>query len=312
MRSLWYRILCVVGALAVAGVAPALAAPQAGASPTAGGGPAGTSRGRAAVDKDAFAEETKVALLVGIGDYDRSLTGLSSLRYPVPDITAVASSLKKQGYQVSLLTDRSATAGAVRDAFRELTRAVDEGEGTFLFYFAGHGFQAAGENYLATSGVVAQDVTAQGLSLGEVQKLLHSTGAKRRIAFIDACRSDATRGGEPRTFKDLKASEGVRILYSTAPGDVSYEDEDLQHGVFSYFVARGLDGAAARNADGLITFDDLRVYVTREVRAYGVSKRAVQTPYQLGDSAGDFLLGRLLQSSAAGPPSGAATPVSPD
>lgn len=245
-----------------------------------------------------------IALLVGIGDYDRGLTGLPALRYPVPDITSIGSVLKQEGYDVALLTDRSATAGAIRETFRELTKALDPGEGSFLFYFSGHGFRSGTENYLATFGVTAADLSNQGLALTEVQNLLSATGAKRRMAFIDACRNDpeSTRSLQtPRSFLNLKESEGLRILYSTAPGEVSYEDEDLQHGVFSYFMWLGLSGKAANPADGMITFDDLREYVTREMRSYGIARRRVQKPYQLGDSTGDFLLAQNGNVSAKAP-----------
>ena len=91
-------------------------------------------------------------------------------------------------------------------------------------------------------------------------------------------------------------------MYSTAPGEVSYEDDDLQHGVFSYFIRDGLSGKAASKADGMITFDDLLNYVSGQMRTYGISERRVQKPYQLGDSTGDFLLAKLDPgASASGP-----------
>lgn len=243
-------------------------------------------------------QHTNIALLVAIGDYDRSLTGLPPLKYPVPDIMAIAGVLKQEGYEIATLTDRSATAGTIRETFQELTKALDQGEGTFLFYFSGHGFRTGSENYLATFGTTAADLANQGLSLSDVQKLLLATGAKRRLAFIDACRNDpdntrSVTGAARRSFQELKDSEGLRIMYSTAPGEVSYEDDDLQHGVFSYFLLDGLRGKAANPSDGLITFDDLLTYVNREMRSYGISKRRVQKPYQLGDSTGDFLLARV-------------------
>jgi len=259
------------------------------------------TREDAVKDFDSLKKHTNIALLVGIGDYDRNLTGLPSLKYPVSDIAAIGGLLKQQGYEVALLTDQAATAGSIRETFRELSKALDQGEGTFLFYFSGHGFRSGSENYLATFGTTAVDLANQGLSLNEVQKLLLATGARRRLAFVDACRNDpdSTRsvGAAPRSFQDLKDSEGLRILYSTAPGEVSYEDEGLQHGVFSYFLLEGLRGKAANSTDGLITFDDLRDYLTREMKSYGVSRRRIQKPYQLGDSTGDFLLAKRIDTT---------------
>lgn len=267
-------------------------------------------------DAPMLAQHTNIALLVAIGDYDRAVSGLPPLKYPVADITPIAGALKKDGFEISILTDRSATAGAIREAIGELGKALDKGQGTFLFYFSGHGFRTGTENYLATFGTTANDLANQGLSVTELDKLLLATGAKRRMAFIDACRNDpeGTRsvtgpGSRPRSFGDLKDSQGLRVMYSTAPGEVSYEDEELQHGVFSYFLLDGLNGKAAK-PDGLITFDDLYTYVTRQMKSYGISKRRVQTPYQSGESTGDFLLA-AVNTSGGTAPTNVITPTPP-
>jgi len=234
----------------------------------------------------------KVALLVGIGDYDRELTGLSELRYPVGDIRAVAAELKLQGYTPIMMTDRLATAAQIRQRLKDLADMVEPGKGTVLFYFSGHGFRIGDTNYLATYNTTMEDMAQQGLALTEVQKLLAATGARQRVAFIDACRNDPNaKSASGRPFDQLQEAEGLRILYSTAPGKVSYEDDALQHGVFSYFVARGLHGEAA-GPDGMVTFDDLKTWVTDRMRAYGAENQKAQIPYQLGESTGDFLLAR--------------------
>ena len=193
-------------------------------------------------DSEILEKHFKVALLVGIGDYDRSLTGISELRYPVADIRAVAAELKVQGYTLILMNDRLATTGQIRQRLRDLADMVEPDKGTVLFYFSGHGFRIGDENYLATYNTTMEDMAQQGLGLSEVQRLLAATGAKQRLAFIDACRNDphakAVSAGRP--FDQLDQAEGLRILYSTAPGKVSYEDDTLEHGVFSYFVAKGV------------------------------------------------------------------------
>jgi hypothetical protein len=148
------------------------------------------TREDAATRVQSFTKHTNIALLVGIGDYDRSLTGLPPLKYPVPDITTIGRLLKQSRYEVALLTDRAATAGAIGETFREMAKAVDQGEATFVFYFAGPGFRSGSENFLATFGTTAPDLANQGPSLAEVQKMLPGTGAKQRMAFIDACRNN--------------------------------------------------------------------------------------------------------------------------
>lgn len=258
------------------------------------------TRQEAAKQTDVLDSRTaRIALLVGIGDYDPALTGLNRLSYPVSDITEVGKELKQQGYAISILTDKVATAAAVRDAIKELAQALDPDRGTFLFYFSGHGYRVDNTNYLATYGTTNAGLADQGLSVQELQLLLQATHARQRLAIIDACRNDPNaRGiGPQRAFSELEASEGLRVLYSTGPGKVSYEDDELQHGVFSHYVIRGLRGEAA-GTDGLITFDDLQEYVTREMKDYGVPRRRIQIPYQAGESTGDFLLARAAPKAA--------------
>ncbi len=218
---------------------------------------------------------TRVALLVGIGDYDRDLSSLSPLKYPVADVEGVARVLTRDGYKVRLLTDGDATAAAIRRSFTDLTKTLDRGEGTFLFMFSGHGGRVGEENYLATFGTNGRELARQGLAVSDVKKLLQSTGARQRIAFLDACRDEPNKGASALLpVRDTKDSEGLRILYSTAPGDVSYEDDSLKHGVFSSFLIAGLTGKAANPQDGMITFNDLTDFVTREMKTYAGQSRA--------------------------------------
>ena len=117
-------------------------------------------------------------------------TTTRGLKYPIPDIHAVARQLKLQDYTPILLKDGNATAARIRQQLKDIASMVEKDQGTVLFYFSGHGFRVGDENYLATFGTAMGDLAQQGLALSEVQQLLSATGAKQRIAFIDACRND--------------------------------------------------------------------------------------------------------------------------
>ena len=303
MKTLKVAIIPLLVVLAAYLLAP-LAAQIPG--PTNGTGPAGPKalihRAEAAKETEILEKSFKVALLVGIGDYDSSVTGIPELNYPVSDIRVVAKTLKLQGYTPIILTDRQATASRIRQQLKYMADEVEPGKGTAIFYFSGHGFRIGGENFLATYDTTLDQLAAQGLSVSEVQKLLAATGAKQRVLFIDACRNDPSAKGigtTGRPFEQFEDSEGLRILYSTGPGKVSYEDEALEQGVFSYYVAKGLRGEAA-GPDGMITFDDLRSWVSDNMRRYGAEHQRPQIPYQLGESTGDFLLARKASSDVIG------------
>jgi formylglycine-generating enzyme required for sulfatase activity len=253
------------------------------------------------VTRRAFEKQVKVALVVGISAYPQG-SGLSSLKYAARDAEVLGATLKSQGYLVRQLTESDATRAMIRRTLRELSDAVTPNEGTILFFFGGHGFTYKGSNYLATFGVTADDLDGEGLAVKDVEELLRASKARRKLLFIDACRNDpgqAARSTGQRSFETLQAAEGIRVLFSTKEGRVSYEDEALRQGVFTYFLAKGLEGEAA-GADGLVTFRDLADYVTDRMRAYTVERGQLQIPFEAGESSGDFLLS--AGSKGGGPP----------
>jgi hypothetical protein len=143
-----------------------------------------------------------------------------------------------------------------------------------------------------TYGADPNNMDKEALSVDEVQSLMSASGARRKVIFIDACRNvPGTRDAEKaRTMADFKAAEGMAILLATKPGAYSYEDPDLSHGVFTYFLLDGLRGKAA-GKDGFVTFHDLSDYVERSVSAYAMKKDQAQRPLAtLKDVGGDFLL----------------------
>ena len=243
------------------------------------------------IDQRDFEKQVKGALVVGISAYPQG-SGLSSLKYAARDAEVLGATLKSQGYLVRQLTESDATRAMIRRSLRDLSDAVSPNEGSILFFFGGHGYTYKGSNYLATFGVTADDLDGEGLAVKDVEDLLRASQAKRKLLFIDACRNDPGQGARTtgqRSFEKLAGSEGMRVLFSTKEGRVSFEDDTLRQGVFTYFLAKGLQGEAA-GADGLVTFRDLADYVTDRMRAYTVERGQVQIPFEAGESSGDFLL----------------------
>ncbi len=232
-----------------------------------------------------------VAVLVGVGKYP-SYSGLGELHYPTDDVDTLAATLRSQRYDVLSLTNSEATKTAVTNAIRQAGKAFSGENFSIIFFFSGHGFAVAGENYLATFDAGRADLASSGLKVKDVETELIRTKAARRVLWIDACRDETAKGaGESRSFANLQAAAGTRMLLSTKAGEVSYEDEELKRGVFSYYLAKGLGGEAA-GPDGLITFQDLASYVTLRVRSRSLQMGHAQVPYEAGEASGDFLLAR--------------------
>jgi hypothetical protein len=242
-------------------------------------------------DKDTFEKETRVAVIIAPSYRD---SGLATLRYTFADAVELKGELERQGYTVRVIPSTEATADGIRQTLtNQKTFLEGTSQATFIFAFMGHGFQDShGQNYLMTYGADPNNMDKEALSLDEVQSLINATGARRKVIFIDACRNVAgTRDAErPRTMADFKAAEGMAILLATKPGAYSYEDPELSHGVFTYFLLDGLRGKAA-GKDGFVSFHDLSEYVERAVSTYAMKKDQAQKPLAtMKDVGGDFLL----------------------
>lgn len=239
------------------------------------------------------ADSVGVAVLVGVGKYP-PFSGLGQLHFPGSDVDAIAAVMKSQRYSVLTLKDSDATKQSVLNAISQtgdaIAREVKDGKRlTVVFFFSGHGFAVDGKNYLATFDAGVKNLGASGLAVEEVDEALVKTKAARRVLWIDACRNEPGKGVESRSLATLQASAGTRALLSTEAGKISYEDDELKQGVFTYYLVKGLRGGAAKS-DGLITFEDLAAYVESGVQQRSLSSGHVQVPYEAGEHSGDFLI----------------------
>ena len=242
----------------------------------------------------------KVAILVGISAYPAE-SGFPQLHYAAKDAQDFAAELKTQGYDVQVLTDDHAMKTSIRKALAQAQAELNQSQaagnsagGTILFAFSGHGVETN------TKGIVRQflvtydagaDDPEPGYPLKDITDALTSAGAAHVMMFLDACRNldvSSTKGAPPLPgFSQLLLVQGMKILFSTAPGSESYEDAAAQNGYFTHYILEGLSGQAAA-PNGLITFDGLANWVSRAMKADPIIGGA-QVPY-LSQSAsiGDF------------------------
>jgi uncharacterized caspase-like protein len=187
----------------------------------------------------------RYALVFGTGAYRHG----DALTAPPRDAALMARALQARGYHVLVGIDRD-MAGMRDDlaAFEALSRDA----GLRLFYFAGHGFEVEGVNYLMPVDLPAnigslrrQDVLARALRLDQLAwELEQDTDVL--VAIIDACRVPAARGaGDTLALAAQEPARGTILAYATAPGRVAMDslraygvDED--NSPYSYYLASAL------------------------------------------------------------------------
>ena len=169
--------------------------------------------------------EPRVALVVGNSNYGGEL---GVLKNPVNDAKLIAASLRKVGFDVIEAEDADLTAmKRAISAFGE--KLADAGSGaTGLFFYAGHGLQVGGTNYLIPVHAEIRreaDVDLEAISADLVMKQMAFAESAVNIVILDACRNNPLKRG----FRDVsnglaeirQRPRGTFISYSTAPGDVA-------------------------------------------------------------------------------------------
>ena len=186
----------------------------------------------AQVPLHAQATPRRVALVVGNGAYQSN-----PLKNPPNDAEDVAASLRDAGFEVSLLKDADLTAfeKAVSD-FAGKLRGADTG----LFYYAGHGVQVDGMNYLIPVSPRIDDaasVKARAVAVDTVVGRMEGSGVRTALVFLDSCRDNPFPGASRSGTRGLAVVQTPRtvnslIAYATSPGDVAADGEG-RNGVFS-------------------------------------------------------------------------------
>ncbi len=166
----------------------------------------------------------RVALVYGNSDYQNA----PKLANPVNDAALITSSLKQVGFNVISITDGD--QAAMQKGLEDFGRASQNAD-IALFYFAGHGLQVGGRNWLIPVDANIEsstDLPARAISANTVLELMELSGAKARIAVLDACRNNPlsrslTRASTRGLARIDSTAAGSMIIFATAPGDVALD-----------------------------------------------------------------------------------------
>jgi formylglycine-generating enzyme required for sulfatase activity len=236
----------------------------------------------------------RTALVIGNSNYAQG-----PLQNPANDARAIGKTLINLGFEVTLLLDQNLRQ--MDDAVREFGRKI-KGGGIGLFYFAGHGVQVEGVNYLAPVGSKIekeQDIKFEAMEIGKVTAEMESAGNGLNIVILDACRNNPFT----RSFRSaasglapINAPSGTYIAFATAPGTTA-SDGDGANGLYTQELLRNLSQPGLRLED---IFIRTRVAVKKK-------SNDRQVPWENGALEGIV----VLNASAKGPAVTSNGPSSP-
>lgn len=222
------------------------------------------------------------------------------------------------------------TLAAVRANLKQLVSEA-RSQDTVLFYFSGHGVLEPEQEraFLCLSDTQKADLGQTGLALEELLNLLGDCAAHQQLVWLDACHSGGLsfrigKGEEPEALPNptpqlmallrqrAAQSKGFYALLSCDRNQQSWEFPKLGHGVFTYYLMRGLLGEAA-DSQGVIEADALYKYVyyqtlqyidktNQQLRLINQQKRGrgddrlqpeypLQTPKRIVEGVGELILG---------------------
>jgi formylglycine-generating enzyme required for sulfatase activity len=175
------------------------------------------------------AAEKRVALVVGNGAYAH----VARLANPRNDAELMAQTLRTLGFTLigdgALVDLDKAGFDTAVQSFGAALHGADVG----LFYYAGHGVQVRGANYLVPVGanpVKEADVDFQMLDANLVLRQMEGSGTKLNVVILDSCRNNPFGGRGLRTtgngLVQMQAPEGTLISYATQPGNVAQDGSD--------------------------------------------------------------------------------------
>ncbi len=249
--------------------------------------------------------DKRVALVIGNSAYEH----VPDLANPVNDARLVAGALGNLGFTLigggaQLDLDKSRLDRAVQSFGSEI-----QGADVALFYYAGHGVQVHGHNYLVPVGanpVREADVDFQMLDTNLVLRQMEGSGSRLNLVILDACRNNPFGGRGLRTasggLAQMQAPEGTLISFATQPGSVALDGT----GGNSPFTKAFADTIRRPGLDIFRTFNEIGLAVKQATG--GAQQPWVSSSPISGDF---FFAARQTAPEPAAPPAQPQPPRSP-
>ncbi len=231
------------------------------------------------------ADAQKVALVIGNSDYKSA-----PLKNPVNDARDMAKALEEMGFDV--IHEENASNKAMKDAVHRFGQKLKKG-GVGLFYFAGHGMQVDGRNFLIPVNAEIQaesDIEFESVDADRILAKMEDAGNDMNLVVLDSCRDNPfarSFRSSSRGLARMDAPRGSFIAYATAPGQTA-ADGTGRNGLFTESLLRHM-------ATPNLKIEDVLKRVRVEVAEKTGQK---QVPWQSSSLMGDFYFVRTSGTDA--------------
>lgn len=236
-----------------------------------------------------------VAIVLGVQNYQR----LPTANYAGNDAAEFKDyAIRYLGVQpnnVKLLLDSDAQRSDILLAFKYwLPAHVNAGRTDVYIYFSGHGLlrDHPKENYWLPFDVNTDLLEETAINQKVLLRQVSQIGAKSIVVFLDTCFSGTTRNGSPLLQQqrgiNIKLNPdglppGVSVLSAGTSKQVANSDNSLKHGIFTFFLLKGLAQDLSANPSKTIKLGELADFVTQQTSKYAFGIHKEQSPQFIGN-----------------------------
>jgi hypothetical protein len=236
-----------------------------------------------------------VAIIIGIQDYRRVPKAEFANNDARLFYDYAIRGLGVRPENIKLLLDQQADDVEILSAFKNwLPLKSRKGQTDVYVFYSGHGLPSddGGSLYLLPHGVDRQFLDRTAIKQSELISALQAVSPKSVTLFMDACYSGQIRTGETLLASarpiviQPKASgfpANFTVISASAPDQLASSSPELKHGVFSYFLMKGMEGEADLNKDGRITVEEMQSYLKEAVGRKAMALNRTQQPQVVGD-----------------------------
>ncbi len=240
------------------------------------------------------ASNDAVAIIIGIASY-KSLPQAEFANEDAQlfyDYAVRALGVKPEN--IKLLVDADAEQTEIYRTFKSWLPSRVKASTDIYVYYSGHGLPSEDgkQLYLLPTRAERDFLNETAVSQDKIVASIKATNPKSVTFFLDSCYSGLTRTGDALLASarpiSLKANESIfpsnfTVITASQSDQISSSSPELKHGIFSYYLMRGMEGDADMNKDGKITAGEMHEYLAMQVPKQAEMLNRTQLPQITGD-----------------------------
>jgi hypothetical protein len=240
------------------------------------------------------AERDAVAIIIGISNYKT----LPKAEFANDDARAfydyAIRALGVKAENIKLLVDADADEVEIIKAFKTWLPSRAKSTTDVYVYYSGHGLPTPDGKglYILPPRADRDFISRTSIQFQEINTDIQAVKPKSVTIFMDACYSGQARNGEtlvasarPIALKAEKKlfPDNFTVITASQADQISLSSPDLKHGIFSYYLMKGMEGDADANKDGKITLNEMQAYLVDNVSRHAGTVGQKQVPQVTGE-----------------------------